>query len=290
MHIDKVKRFFSDYGLALLGAFILGAELALDWFGVHVENGFSLAFAIFAILLFIQAIKPQIELNKLLRSRPRIVVKNAYPKKNVPTTDFIITDPNTKTITSRYSGGTVLPTEYKPAFRTKYGDADNSDVETTEQTYVLVEFQNNPERRGEVHHAIGVIARIKYYDDKGNNILGKEIKGLWAGIEPSRLIAPKEDYEFTQVTIPASGDERILCIGVKHKDDEDCYAYTLESYQGGEFLKSEDLKLGIGVIRAEITLSGSNLDDMAFSFRLVNPGKGRDITITEIDQGSNTVA
>lgn len=288
MNMNRVKRFFSDYGLALLAAFILGGEYVLDWSGLHIENGFSWAFAIFSILLIFQTIKPRIELNKFLNSRPSIIMKRAYPKKNVLTTDFIITNPFTGVITDRYSGGTVSPSEYKPAFRSKFGTTDNSDVESTEQTYVLVEFKNNPQRRLEIHDAIDVIATINYYNDKGNNILGKEIKGLWSGVEPSRLIRPKEDYEFTQITIPANGDERILCIGVKNRDDENCFAYTLESYKGVEFLRSEALNLSVGLIRVEIILSGRNLDDSPFSFRLVNPGKGRDITIAEIEHGSNT--
>ncbi|MCJ7584315.1 MAG: hypothetical protein MUO30_06045 [Anaerolineales bacterium] len=283
MNMARIRRFFSDYGIGLLGILILVAELILDLLGVHIENGFSFSFGIFVVLLVIQAIKPQAELNKLLNSRPHIVVKKAYPRRNVPTTDFVFYDhAGMADVVDRYAGGTGIAMDYKPAVRQIYGDTDSSDVEITEQTYVLVEFQNNPERRAKVHDAVEVIARIRYHNDKGDDILGKEIKGLWAGREPSRLTVPKEDYEFTQMTIPANGDERILCIGIKQKDDEDCFAYSLESYRGGKFLKNDDLKLGAGVIRVDITLSGSNLDDVPFSFRLVNPGKGRDITVTRI--------
>ena len=69
------------------------AELTLDWFGVHIEKGFTLAFVIFAFLMLFQTVIPRIELNKFLISRPRIIVKKAYSKKKVLTTDFVITDP-----------------------------------------------------------------------------------------------------------------------------------------------------------------------------------------------------
>lgn len=275
----KIRKFISGFWSISLGIFIMGAGMIIDFFGV--QGAGLVGFIAFMFLAIYQAVLPRIELNKLKTTIPNIVVKRAYPKKNVETVDFVYFDPTNGDVQNRYSGGTVSAWEYKPAIRDKLGSTDNSEIETTQQTYVVIDFANEPEAELEGQDAIDVIAKIQYKDGQGNHIFEKEIRGLWQGNEPSRYVSQKQDYEFTQMTLPSNGDERSLCIAIKNIDDEDCYAYTLDSYQNSKFLRRNDLKLGHGVITVEILLVAKNLKSgKAFSFRLVNPGKNRDVSIS----------
>lgn len=275
----KAKKFLSDFWSITLGVLIMVAASIIDYFGV--EGADLIGFIAFVFLASYQSIQPRIELNKLKATLPNIVVKRAYPKKNVETVDFVYYDRNSGDIQSRYPGGTVSSLEYKPAIREKYGTTDNSEIETTKQTYVVIDFANEPDAEIEGQDAIDVIAKLKYKNNQGENLLGTEIKGLWQGNEPSRYVNQKQDYEFTQVTLPANGDERSICLAVKNIDDEDCFAYSLDSYQNSKFLKRSELAMGKGVILVEVHLTGKNFKTKKpFIFRIVNPGKGRDISIT----------
>ena len=252
--------------------------MVIDYFGV--QGARLIGIVAFMFLAVYQAVLPRIELNKLKTTIPKIIVKKAYTKKNVETVDFVYNDPTSGKVQYRYSGGTVDASEYKPAIREKHGTTDNSEIETAKQTYVVIAFANEPEAKLEGQDAIDVVAKLKYKNNLGKYIFSEEIKGLWQGNEPSRYVSEKQDYEFTQITIPANGDERLLCVAVKHIDDEDCFAYTLDSYQNSKFLKRNELNLGNGVISVEVHLSGKNFKtEKPYLFRIVNPGKNRDISI-----------
>lgn len=275
----KHKKIISDYYPVIFGSIIMGAGMTLDFYGVQGAGIFGVV--AFMILAIYQAVLPRIELNKYKTTIPNIVVKNAYIKKNVETTDFVYFDPKSGDVQNRYSGGTVGAWEYKPTIRNKHGSTDNSEVETTQQTYVVIDFANEPEAKIEGQDAIDVIAKIQYKDVQGNSILGKVIKGLWQGNEPSRYVSQKQDYEFTQTTLPANGDIRSLCVVIKNAFDEDCYAYSLESYTNSIFLKKEELKLGRGVIEIEVFVNAKNfISGKTFTFRVVNAGKNRELSIT----------
>jgi hypothetical protein len=242
-----------------------------------------LGFLIIAFVLLRKYYLYERKIDTFENARPNIIVKKVYQKRNIKTTDFVRINPNPQDSPTRDSGGTGVPAQYLVAYRDIYGTTNGTTTETIEQTYIVIDFANNPERRVEVHDAIDVIARINYFDERGNNILGREIKGLWEGVEPTRISQPKPNYELTQTIIPSNGDERSLCIGIKYRNDQDCYAYALESYSNTEFLKNENLNLKMGIARVEIVLSGRNLDSTKpFIFRLINPGIGRDILVTEI--------
>jgi hypothetical protein len=277
----KIKRFISDFWSVSLAIIIMGAGMVLDYFGVEGAKIFGVV--AFIVLSIYQAVMPRIELNKLKAKYPNIIVRGAYPRKNVETVDFVYYDPKDGSAQSRYSGGTVGAWEYKPAIREKYGTTDNSEAEIAKQTYIVIDFVNEPEAEIEGQDAVDVVAKLKYKNGQGKYIFSKEIKGLWQGNEPSRYVNQKQDYEYTQMTLPANGDERSLCIAIKNVDDEDCFAYTLESYQNATFLKRADLCLGSGVILVEVYLSGKNLKTQKpYLFRIVNPGKNRDVTVNAI--------
>lgn len=275
----QIKKFLSSFWSITLGAVIMGAGMTLDFYGV--QGAGVVGVVAFMILAIYQAVQPRIEFNKYKTTIPNIVVKNTYIKKNVETTDFVYFDPTSGDVQNRYSGGTVSAWEYKPAIRDKHGSTDNSEIEITQQTYMVIDFANEPEAEVEGQDAIDVIAKIQYKDIQGNNILGKSINGLWQGNEPSRYVSQKQDYEFTQITLPANGDVRSLCVAIKNTLDEDCYAYSLDSYTNSIFLKKEELKLGRGVINIEVFVKAKNfISGKTFTFRVVNAGKNRELSIT----------
>ena len=186
--------------------------------------------------------------------------------------------------TDRYSGGTLPYTEYTEAVRTKYGDTDNIEIETARQTFALVDFVNNPATKIGAHNAERVVARINYYDEKGNNILGHEVKGKWSqNPEPSRIIVPQPAFIPAETDIPINGDERTLCIALKNRNEPEWYAFGINSYSNSILLKQPEMKLVAGTIKVEINLSGVYLDEIRFCFRLENPGQDENITITRID-------
>jgi hypothetical protein len=156
----QIRKFFSSFWSISLGIVVMGAGMILDFYGVQ---GAGIAGVIaFMILAVYQAILPRIELNKLKTTIPNIVVKKAYAKKNIETSDFVYFDPINGNVQNRYSGGTVGAWEYKPAIREKHGSTDNSKVEPTQQTYVVIDFANEPEAELVGQDAVDVFAIIKY--------------------------------------------------------------------------------------------------------------------------------
>ncbi len=285
---DRIKNFFSDYWPSIVAVFLfflgLGKEI------IEIQNlNFPLVtwikLLLILVLAIIQIVKPQRELNAYKNSRPKIEVSKTFIRKNVPTTDIVRKDRDSDTITDRYSGGTLNPHNYLPLYRSMYGSTDNSETEIIEQTYALVEFVNNPATKRAVHNAERVVAHITYNNEKNENLLRKEITGFWSqNPEPSLIHPPQTSYSLTEIDIPANKNERTLCIALKNRAESDCYAYNSESYSNSVLLKRPDMNLGVGTILVKVVLTGVYLDDVTFWFRLVNPGLGRDITITKIDR------
>ncbi len=249
-----------------------------------------------------QLVDTELALRGLQTSRPQISVNGIDIRKGVRTTDFVTKIPRSLTgyeayaggaVTQapdqkdnpapRYTGGTGSSYGYIPAFREQHGSTSSIEAETREQTYAVINFANNPERRADVHDAKSVVARIRYFDRDRKDLLGREIRGLWAGYEPTTDAVRKRDSEYTTIDIPANGDIAPLCIAVKSRDDVDCYAYCLDSYVDGvTFLCNEQLRLRGGLIMVQVVIAASNMDDVTFTFRLTNPGRGRDISLAEI--------
>jgi hypothetical protein len=275
------SRVLKKSGWAIMSALGSSLTLALGYFSLYWIPIAFIFFIVFCFLVYRRIYELTEKNDSFENSCPKVVVNKAYVQKNVKTTDFVSIINGIEQI--RNTGGTQEPSIYNEALRNRQGSTKSFIPVEEEQSYIVIEFKNNPERRNEIHNANGVIARINYFDDADNNILKREIKGLWAGSEPSATPDSKPYYIFNKIDMPASGDERILCVALKNRAEQDCYSYAYESYTGNnKFLKNNNLNLGMGTIRVDILLSGDNLDDTPFRFRIVNPGIGREVSITEL--------
>jgi len=134
-----------------------------------------------------------------------------------------------------------------------------------ESSFLHIRFTNNPTNplAGSEAEAKNVLARITYYDGKGNQLF-PYIYGRWSDTpEPYELKGPKaktprpmSDYLAINFTI---GQTQELAIALKYAGSPICYPFNHESYEYPQF-KDARRELRGGSFMAEVELIGQRVN------------------------------
>jgi isopenicillin N synthase-like dioxygenase len=181
-----------------------------------------------------------------------------------------------------YGGTHTVTLAYTPPLRAV---GATSDYESFTEPYSLgfVYVENRKLKNREVTTSLNTRAKMFFYDEE-RKLVHENVDARWSDtIEPTfAFVQPRERQYYLEKDIPAGG-EQALCLVAKHKKDDNCFIFNLETYSQNE-LRRHDSLLRKGKTYIKIVLKNANPtnDDEEQWYELINLGSDFDITLNPI--------
>jgi hypothetical protein len=160
----------------------------------------------------------------------------------------------------------------KPIIISPRGDTIGRNI----SRFVKFSFANTPKHNTENNHATRLTARLTYFDEKENMLLGP-IYARWSNSTPPKTRDDLKDVIYYQ--LDSSGKPEPIDIAFKIDSEGSCYAYNNEAYFASD-LKVPEFEIKAAVVNVKIELRGERVN-RNFKMQFRNDGVNTPIRITE---------
>jgi hypothetical protein len=202
-----------------------------------------------------------------------------FPRSSAPA-GFATASAASVTSSETYAGGTV------PSYPAERSLATGTGPPATRESpcFARVNVTNDPPNGLPATEAAQVVATLSFYDEDGTCVL-QSMQGRWA--------ASKQEHERDRIgmalehlaeNIAPNALAHPIDVAMKHRDERDCFAWNDEnSHADGGRL--EEHRLTGERFHVEVKLRAANdADEVVSWFVLGNPGGGRDLLITPVEE------
>lgn len=135
---------------------------------------------------------------------------------------------------------------------------------------------NEPRHNTENNHAKRITAKLTYFDEAGNKLVGP-IYARWSNSVPPKTRADLGQAIFHQ--LDSSGKPEPIDIAFKIDSEDSCYAYNNEAYFASD-LKVLGFEMKEQVINVKIDVRGERVK-RKFKMRIFNDGVGKPLRIEQ---------